>query len=416
MQKFKLMLFGGFRLVNADGELVMPHARKAKALLAWLAMNPDQQHLREKLAAVLWPDSDEVQGRHSLRQALGDLRKIMPGDAEPLCTTKDWILLDSKQIAIDVVEFERVLVQADTAALDQAIELYKGEFLEGCNPNSDSFDEWLSISRSRYSVLASNALEQRLTSLLVQADYERASYVAVRLLSINPLQETAYRALMQAHWQLGNPATALRWYRRCQSLLQRELGVAPDPQTQALHATLLTASDEAEANKLAKMPSGCACRAPLPTTVAHSFERYLYVMESAIEGVLDHIGGQGFLLRGENETQKAALLQRMQQLAMAYQFATCQHTLVASESAEGDAVLQQWVNGVAACLLNPPALLIVEHIHHANLETLKLLASLIAAAGGGALLLVMTSCFEGEPLDPLWRGAMRGAPLTTIDL
>ena len=79
-------------------------------------------------------------------------------------------------------------------------------------------------------------------------------------------------------------------------------------------------------------------------------------------------------------------------------------------------MLQQWVNGVAACLLNPPALLIVEHIHHANLETLKLLASLIAAAGGGALLLVMTSCFEGEPLDPLWRGAMRGAPLTTIDL
>ena len=170
MQKFKLMLFGGFRLVNADGELVMPHARKAKALLAWLAMNPDQQHLREKLAAVLWPDSDEVQGRHSLRQALGDLRKIMPGDAEPLCTTKDWILLDSKQIAIDVVEFERALVQADTVALDQAIELYKGEFLEGCNPNSDSFDEWLSISRSRYSVLASNALEQRLTSLLAQAD------------------------------------------------------------------------------------------------------------------------------------------------------------------------------------------------------------------------------------------------------
>ena len=80
------------------------------------------------------------------------------------------------------------------------------------------------------------------------------------------------------------------------------------------------------------------------------------------------------------------------------------------------AAWEAFTRGTSACLLNQPVLLVVENIHLASLETLKLLAGLIAAAGNGAILLVMTSCFEGEPLDPVWRGAMRGAPLTTVDL
>ena len=91
VEKCKLMLFGGFRLININGETLTPNSRKAKALLGWLAVNPDRQHPREKLAAVLWPDSDEIQGRHSLRQALAELRKVLPDDGEPLHTTKDWI-------------------------------------------------------------------------------------------------------------------------------------------------------------------------------------------------------------------------------------------------------------------------------------------------------------------------------------
>jgi hypothetical protein len=60
--------------------------------------------------------------------------------------------------------------------------------------------------------------------------------------------------------------------------------------------------------------------------------------------------------------------------------------------------------------------LLVEHIHRADRAMLESLANLISAAGSSSTLLVMTSCLEGEPLDPIWRGAMRGAPLTTVDL
>jgi DNA-binding SARP family transcriptional activator len=427
MQKFKLMLFGGFRLVKASGELVMPSARKSKALLAWLAINPDQQHPREKLAAVLWPDSDEVQGRHSLRQALGELRKIMPDDTGPLHATKDWLLLDSQQMDVDVVRFNAALARGDDASLDEVIELYKGEFLEGCNPHSDSFDEWLASYRNNYSVRASNAIEQRLASLLALQDYDRASYVAVRLLNIDPLQESAYRALMRAYAGLGNYATALRWYRRCRIVLQRELGVAPDPLTQALHDELLLGREGDEPAMIGAKPEPPkTCRRPFckrdvsPLTAAGNpssyRERILYWFTTAIDGILDNIGGQGFLLRGEHAAEKAELVTAMIELAGSRGFSCCRRQIPDFANAGDNTALQKFVSGSSECLLNQPVLLVVEHIHLASMDTLKLLANLIAAAGNGAILLVMTSCFEGEPLDPVWRGAMRGAPLTTIDL
>jgi DNA-binding SARP family transcriptional activator len=415
------MLFGGFRLININGEALVPNSRKAKALLAWLAVNPDRQHPREKLASVLWPDSDEIQGRHSLRQALGELRKVLPDDAGPLHTTKDWILLDSGQLDVDVLDFDKALANSDDASLDRAIELYTGEFVEGCNPHSDSFDEWLSTYRNDYSVRASAAIEQRLANLLEQRDYERVAYFAVRLLGIDPLQEQAYRALLRAHAGLGNHAAALRWYRRCQNLLQRELGVTPDPATQALYTELLSgwATDTAvQPVLLAKPPAMCACPSPksVQKTLVSSKERVLYLVEAAIEGILDNIGGQGFLIRGENATEKTALLKSITTLARSRGFSCCQREVPGFANVDENVAWQAFTNGTSACLLNQPVLLVVENIHLASMGTLKLLAGLIAAAGNGAILLVMTSCFEGEPLDPVWRGAMRGAPLTTVDL
>lgn len=58
----------------------------------------------------------------------------------------------------------------------------------------------------------------------------------------------------------------------------------------------------------------------------------------------------------------------------------------------------------------------VEDIHWADAVLLDYLATIAATAADCPALLVMTHRVEGEPLNPAWRGAMHGAPLTTIDL
>lgn len=56
------------------------HLRPAQSLLAYLLLNADKSIRREKLAGLLWPDSDEASARNNLRQALWRLRSVLGED------------------------------------------------------------------------------------------------------------------------------------------------------------------------------------------------------------------------------------------------------------------------------------------------------------------------------------------------
>ena len=240
MHLIELKLFAGFQLLNQQGETLSGISRKAKALLAWLALNPDKEYPREKLAGILWPDSNEMQARHSLRQALSSLRKILPSDAKLLQTTKDWILLDGNQIKLDVQHFNQALKRADLESLDKAITLYQGTLLEGCNPKSDSFDDWLFDYRNNYRELAISALDKRLSILLDNNNDENNHDEAIihyanKLIRINELQETAYQALIITYNKLGNHSAALKTYETIKNKLQQQLEVFPAEATEKLY-------------------------------------------------------------------------------------------------------------------------------------------------------------------------------------
>src|SRR5215211_5692914 len=59
-----------------DGRFVRFHARKALALLAYLAAE-EKPRPRGEIITLLWPQSDERRGRAALRSALSSLRKTL---------------------------------------------------------------------------------------------------------------------------------------------------------------------------------------------------------------------------------------------------------------------------------------------------------------------------------------------------
>ena len=63
-----------------------------------------------------------------------------------------------------------------------------------------------------------------------------------------------------------------------------------------------------------------------------------------------------------------------------------------------------------------PSVLRVEDVHWAGEGLLELVAALAGLAAANRIVLVLTSRFEGDPMGGAWRAAMRGSPLTTIDL
>ena len=502
MAAITLTLFGGFELRSAEGTAIPLGLKKAKALLAYLALCPGQPQARDKLAALLWESSAEAQARLSLRQALNNLRKALVGADNVLVADTDTVTLSAVAFDVDVSAFERLLAEATPAALKQAVSLYQGEFLEGLNPRSTAFEDWLMAHRSHLRERALTAMSVLLEHYLAVARYEPAVRLAIRLLALDPLRESAHRTLMTLYAKQGRHSAALKQYRLCREVLQRELKIAPEAETEQLHQQLYRQRRDADEQSGVDDTQSLLQAAAVDSIINTASERSVqpsplsaeqnafigrrnerHQFTTAVEACIEVGYGQSFLLRGEAGIGKTRLVQEVMAIAGLRGFACYQALVldfgsatdairslilslldlesdddpeqvqVATEHLLGDMVItsdhQVFLNDLLnlpqpralqsildamddsarrhgrqtllAWLIDilshrQPLLLVLEDIHWADSTTLGYLATITATVVNCPTLLVMTSRVEGEPLDPNWRGAMQGAPLTTIDL
>jgi DNA-binding SARP family transcriptional activator len=237
MARLSLTLLGGFVARGADDQPVLIVRRKAAALLAYLASNSGQEHPRDKLAALLWPETSDASARQSLRQALTSLRRALPSGVVRM---KELTLaLDPEAVNVDVVAFERLVADGTPTALEQAATLYGGDFLAGLDVNEPPFEEWLQSERERLRELALEALARLLAAQRQTNDLVAALQTALRLLALDPLQEVVHRTVMRLQAAQGRRDAALRQYQTCVDVLQRELGVEPEPETKQLYREIL---------------------------------------------------------------------------------------------------------------------------------------------------------------------------------
>src|SRR5262252_4527504 len=75
MGRLILRLLGTPEVIHAEQALTF-QTRKVLALLAYLAVEHGV-HSRDKITALLWPESDEERGKASLRRALSYLRESL---------------------------------------------------------------------------------------------------------------------------------------------------------------------------------------------------------------------------------------------------------------------------------------------------------------------------------------------------
>lgn len=236
METLYLRLFGTFQFESEGGRTLSLPTKKIKALLAYLAFCSGQAHERAKLAALLWEDSGEMQARESLRQSLSLLRKALsPRHTHALITRGDTVELKSGAVLVDALEFERLVASADAARLAQAVELYQGRFLEGFDLRASEFEGWLLSVRQQLNEKAIGALNKLLAHDVWAGNLERGITIATRLLSLDPLEESAHRSLMALYCKQGRYGAALQQYRFCCDVFSKELGVQPEPSTKALY-------------------------------------------------------------------------------------------------------------------------------------------------------------------------------------
>jgi DNA-binding SARP family transcriptional activator len=235
----RIQVLGQFDL-SLGGVRVPPlESARAESLLAFLVLHRQVAASRQYLAFLLWPDSAEAQARTNLRHLLHTLRTRLP-DAdrylEVTSRTVGWRA--DAPCWLDVAAFEDLL-DGDAGdrevevALRDAVALYTGDLLEGC------YDDWLLGERERLRQRQLDALEKLATVCEARGDLDDAIGHAERLLRGDPLREHTYRQLMRCHAARGDRASAVRIYHVCCSTLERELGVRPSAETDAVYQGLV---------------------------------------------------------------------------------------------------------------------------------------------------------------------------------
>ncbi|MEQ1823822.1 MAG: tetratricopeptide repeat protein [Fimbriimonadaceae bacterium] len=140
MELFEITTFGGLS-VTSDGQTISRfRSRSAALVLAYLALHPDRRITREELTEVVWPDSDPLKGRHSLRTALLSLRNQFElTETRLFLTDPESVQLIPSAFKCDATLFRNLVnssakATTESAAaiqLAEAVRMYKGTFLLG---------------------------------------------------------------------------------------------------------------------------------------------------------------------------------------------------------------------------------------------------------------------------------------------
>lgn len=251
--RLRLRLLGTPTIDAAADRLTGPATQgQALALLAILAWAGERGVAREKLLALLWPETTTGRASHRLSQLAHWARRGL--DCSDLILGSADLRLNSARIGCDLWEFHGA---RRSGALDLAAELYAGPFLDGFFlPDSVEFERWLD---SRRSALAREYVET-LEALAVQAELRGDSRAATgwwrRLAEHEPLSSRVTMHLMTALAAAGERTRALEQAQTYQAQVRRELDSEPNPAVLALATELrrMAASPGAQPMAIGVLP------------------------------------------------------------------------------------------------------------------------------------------------------------------
>jgi predicted ATPase/DNA-binding SARP family transcriptional activator len=239
-RSWRIVLLGGLHAESEGARLHRFSTQKTAALLAYLAFYGRQQHPRETLIEMLWPEAEPALGRNSLSVALSSLRHQLepPGTPAGAVIRADRLSvgLNPNGMSTDVVEFEAALHRAERAESETeraqhwatGLDLYQGPLLPGF------YEDWIPAEQERLAQRCFDAAAALIHHHERTGNPAAAIALARRLIGWDPLREDAHHHLIRLLADAGQPGTALRQYRELERLLDEELGAVPSSPLRAL--------------------------------------------------------------------------------------------------------------------------------------------------------------------------------------
>ena len=298
------------------GKLLPPFpTQRSRELFASLAARPNHPQPRATLAGLLWPEKTEDKARASLNTELWRVRQALGAADKNLELTRETVALNLPVEQVDIHRFRALAKRGDVESLQQAVELYRGEFLEGC------YSDWCLLEREQLGDLLRLALEGLLRYHESRGELTEAISFAKRLNSYDPLREEMHRALMRLYAALGDRPAALAQYQSCKAILKRELNVAPMPETETLFLKISrTAPLENHWDARREATRKVSEYRLAEMRAAKQYLSELYTPRPALEAKVEefiHSDAVGLLLVGHSGCGKTTFLARLAETRLA---------------------------------------------------------------------------------------------------
>jgi DNA-binding SARP family transcriptional activator len=222
---------GAFR-VSLDSKNALPmeiRNEKARWLLALLAVSWGEPRPVELLLEEFWPGVTGTRGRKNLSHTLTQLKEAfahigVDADTIVLRNTAELRLNPERLGQHDLVEVSKLTKNqkalTSDAALERLIQNYHGKFLPAC------YESWADDLRFQLEADVLETLKASALAFLRVKNYAAAMKAGEKALELDPLDDKATLAMMEAALGLAKPELALSVFETARRALLNE-GLEP---------------------------------------------------------------------------------------------------------------------------------------------------------------------------------------------
>lgn len=245
MSDWEVSLFGKFNIERNGKQIHGFGRRKVQELFSYLLLFKNRPQPRESLPETLWGNQPSACTRKNLRLILWRLRSALKenrlSSKSLLLIDKDWIQIPpSANCWLDTAEFEKVfnivngkkareLDAHDFKIMQHAVEIYKGDLLEGW------YQEWCLFERERFQTMYLMLLDKLIQFCELHQKFDIGITYGTKLLRQDHAYERTHRQLMRLYFLAGHRTQALHQFERCVAALREDLGVEPSEMTRQLY-------------------------------------------------------------------------------------------------------------------------------------------------------------------------------------